>query len=86
MLDLYKPGCKATEDGERLESSCLGSRSVLSYCRENKCAGYLTLETLQRISFLGHLNRVMRKPVFGIFRPGPIQTGLYNHRIYLAAA
>ena len=26
------------------------------------------------------LSHDMRKPVFGVFQPGPTQTGLYSHR------
>ena len=38
-----------------------------------------------RVCTASYMSRDVRKPVFGVFRPGPTQIGLYNHRIELEA-
>ena len=44
--------------------------------------GEIYLRTVDKIP-AGNFCSVMRKPVFGVSRPGPTQTGLCNHRIWI---
>ena len=46
---------------------------------------FLKASVGESVSAEPHLSLVLRKGVFGDFRPGPTQTGLCSHKIWLEA-
>ena len=66
-------------------SSVYKSSSSSSSCSSSSLASdSVSRPSAQKyVSHLLQMSLVVRKPVFGVFRPGPTQSGLYNHRIWL---